>query len=91
MKLTDAIARYLNETFALNDLAETSIRSYRGRIQTFVDFLDNPEIDVTAALTKDNLVGYFYHLRNKGYKPTTIYAKNKHFGRFGAGHMTKGW
>ncbi len=77
MKLSDAIDAYLFKTSALNDLAVNSVRSYRYRLQTFVDFLDNSDINVTSALTTDNIARYFHWLRDHNFKETTIYSKKQ--------------
>ena len=77
MKLTDAIETYLKEARALRDLSKNTIRSYRERIRTFLDFLDDPEMDVASALTKINVVNYFSHLRDRDYAESTIYAKKQ--------------
>ena len=77
MKLDNAIENYLDEVYALNDLSKNTVRSYRERLQTFANFFDDPEIDITSALTKANLVKYFSRLRDSGYKKTTIYAKKQ--------------
>lgn len=82
MRLTQAVKRYLDESFALNDLSEHTVRSYRERLQTFTDFLDDPEIDVTSALTKANVVNYFSHLRDRDYAESTVYAKKQTFRTF---------
>jgi site-specific recombinase XerD len=77
MRLLDAIDTYLFEVAALNDLAVNSVRSYRYRLQTFTDFLDNPNISVASALTTDNIAKYFHWLRDRNFKETTIYGKKQ--------------
>ena len=66
-----------SKTAALNDLAVNSVCSYRYRLQTFVNFLDNSDINVTSALTTNNIAKYFHWLREHNFKETTIYGKKQ--------------
>ncbi len=77
MNLKQTFERYLDEAFAIRDISENSIRSYRNRFQTFLDFLDDPGIDVQSALTYETIISYFTWLRNQNYQPTTLYAKRQ--------------
>ena len=77
MHLVDAIHTFLYEVAALRDLATNSVRSYRNRLQTFMDFLGDPQIDVAAALAEENVINYFHWLRDQGFKRTTTYSKKQ--------------
>jgi integrase/recombinase XerC len=77
MNLKQTFEQYLDEAFAIHDLAENSIRSYRNRFQTFLDFLDDPDIDVQSALKYESIISYFTWLRSQNYQPTTLYSKRQ--------------
>jgi site-specific recombinase XerD len=80
--LSDAIDAYFDENAALRDWSKRTVSSYRYRIQSFVRFLDDPEVDVSAVLTYDNTARYFNWLSQRGYKDTTLYAKKQAFCAF---------
>jgi len=77
MSLKSTFERYLDELFAVRDLSQHSIRSYRNRFQTFLDFLDDPDIDLGSALAYKGIVAYFTWLRERDYAPATRYAKRQ--------------
>jgi site-specific recombinase XerD len=75
--LRHTMATFLNETAALRDHSKRTTSSYRNRLQTFVDFLGDPEIDVAVALVQSNTVRYFHWLNAQDLEPTTTYAKKQ--------------
>ncbi|MBN1954741.1 MAG: site-specific integrase [Anaerolineae bacterium] len=75
---------FLVKNGALRSHSPKTTASYRNRLQTFIVFLGNPEIDVATALVSDNAVHYFYWLEQRGYKPTTIEAKKQALSAFWA-------
>lgn len=89
MDLKDAINSYFDENAALRDWSKRTVSSYRYRIQTFVRFLDDPEVDVSAVLTYDNTARYFNWLSQRGYKDTTLYAKKQASALSGTGVTKK--
>lgn len=75
MNINDALNKYINEIEIVEGKSERTVKSYRGDLEKYINYLSSIEINIIEKVTFTILQDYIFHLKKKNYKIDTI---NRH-------------